>query len=113
MPIPNAGTCSHHCAALAAHAENRDCPRCPGNSLSPGVDGRNLSNSTARKLTEPAVRAKLIERHASHNVRGRSGLPLPESETAAQNDMLRGVLVGVRSEPGSAPGRSARRWGIV
>src|ERR1700689_3986611 len=60
-----------------------------------------------------AVRAKLIERHASHNVRGRSGLLLPESETAAQNDMLRGVLAGVRSEPGPAPGRSARRWGIV
>jgi len=37
MPIPNAGTCSRHCAALAAHAENGDCPRCPGSSLSPGV----------------------------------------------------------------------------
>ena len=56
MPIPYASTCSRRSAALAAHAENRDCPRCPGDSLSPGVDGRNLPNSTARKLTEPAVR---------------------------------------------------------
>ena len=34
--------------------EGRDCPRCAGNSLSAGVDGGNLPNSTARKLTEPS-----------------------------------------------------------
>jgi hypothetical protein len=54
MLIPNAGTCSRRSAALATYAENRDCPRCPGNSLSAGDEGRSLPNSTARNLTEPA-----------------------------------------------------------
>src|ERR1700733_1588972 len=53
MPIPYAPTCSRCSAALATYAENRDCPRCPGNSLSAGDEGRSLSNSRARKLTEP------------------------------------------------------------
>ena len=37
--------------------ENRDCPRCPGNSLSAGDEGRSLPNSRARKLTEPSLLA--------------------------------------------------------
>ena len=49
----NAPTCSRRGPALAAHAENRDCPRCPGNSLSASLDVENLPNSTARELTEP------------------------------------------------------------
>src|ERR1700733_8629485 len=53
MPIPYAPTCSRRSAALATYAENRDCPRCPGNSLSAGDEGRSLPNSRARKLTEP------------------------------------------------------------
>src|ERR1700733_448361 len=54
MPIPYAPTCSRRSAALATYAENRDCPRCPSNSLSAGDEGRSLPNSRARKLTEPA-----------------------------------------------------------
>jgi hypothetical protein len=42
-------------AALAAYAENCNCPRCPGDSLSIGVDGQRLSNSMARTLTEPPL----------------------------------------------------------
>ena len=75
MPIPYAATCSRRSAALATYAENRDCPRCPGNSLSPGVDGRNLPNSAARKLTEPGQRAAVARRgngRANSGVRDRS-----------------------------------------
>jgi hypothetical protein len=53
VPIHNAPTCSRRTAALAVYAANRDCPRCPGNSLSASLDGENLPNSTARELTEP------------------------------------------------------------
>ena len=45
MPIPNAGTCSRRSAALVAYAENRDCPRCPGDNLSAGEDGREFAKS--------------------------------------------------------------------
>jgi len=53
VPIQNAPTCSRRGAALAVYAKSRDCPRCPGNRLNAGVDGDNVPNSTARKLTEP------------------------------------------------------------
>jgi hypothetical protein len=42
-------------AVLPTYAENRDCPSCPGNSLSAGDEGRSLPNSRARKLTEPVA----------------------------------------------------------
>ena len=58
MPIPYASTCSRRSAALATYAENRDCPRCPGNSLSADDEGRSLPNSRARKLTEPIWNGK-------------------------------------------------------
>jgi integrase len=42
MPIPYAPTCARRSAALATYAENRDCLRCPDNSLSVADEGRNL-----------------------------------------------------------------------
>src|SRR3984885_1661709 len=70
MPIPYAPTCSRRSAALATYAENRDCPRCPGNSLSAGDEGRSLPNSRARKLTEPSEAARGRERQAEETAGG-------------------------------------------
>ena len=51
-------------AATGGYAENRDCPRCPGNSLSAGDEGRNLPNSRAQATQNPSEAARRRERQA-------------------------------------------------
>src|SRR5215469_6699905 len=53
LPVPHAPTCSRGNAALAAHAQNRDSARHPGDGLSARQDGRNVVDQLARKLTKP------------------------------------------------------------
>ena len=97
MPIPYAPTCSRRSAALVAYAENRDCPRCPRDSLSPGVDGRNLPNSRARKLTEPAGPAKIAD-PAIHRLIDLVRVGDPTKDDAAQ--FRQGARVTIRTRDG-------------
>ena len=46
-----------HGPALAAYAENRDCPCCPDDSLIAGVEDRSSPSFAAGKLTEPDWRS--------------------------------------------------------
>src|SRR5580693_1785258 len=53
LPVPHAPTCSRGNAALAAHAQNRDSARHPGDRLSTRQNGRDVVDQQARNLTQP------------------------------------------------------------
>ena len=57
LPVPHAPTCSRGNAALAAHAQNRDSARHPGDRLSTRQNGRDVVDQQARNLTQPAPAA--------------------------------------------------------
>jgi hypothetical protein len=80
-PVPYASTCSRCDVALAANAEDSDCPPYPRNRLSGWTPRANLSSGQALELTEPCGwldccgdRRRQHSRHAGWAPRSSRGL---------------------------------------